>query len=320
MACELMTIIFQKTAIIGLGLIGASIGQAMLDRKLTHAIVACDRCQDSLSIALDEGLIVEGFHDVNALLDAHGDVDLLVLAMPARAIADILPTLLKLKLDNRIASSAIIVDVASTKQNILQAIINACRYKQKPYDFLNFVPSHPIAGAEKSGVTARSGDLFVNHQFIICQDERMTASVDAFDKIQKLWQGIGANVSMMSPQKHDEILSLTSHLPHLLSYALTYQLAKDDENLNIFRYAAGGFRDFSRISASSPIMWHDIFLANKEAVLKGLDTYQAILNELKTAILNDNSDELLTTFETAKNAREYFGRLLVEKEKLKNGL
>ncbi|WP_432481793.1 prephenate dehydrogenase/arogenate dehydrogenase family protein [Moraxella sp. ZY200743] len=302
-------VFFQKTAFIGLGLIGASLAQSMLDKHLTKEIVACDNNLDTLNIAKEVGLIE---HGSNNLTDILPDCDLVIICVPVQAVLPIFETLAKAKLAGILSADCIISDVCSTKVNV----VNACQMVEQKFGVnLNFIPAHPIAGAEHSGVLSRQSDLFVNHELIICKNHADDKYLRA---IKALWQGVGARVSLMTADKHDTILSLTSHLPHLLSYALTYQLAKDDENLNIFRYAAGGFRDFSRISASSPIMWHDIFLANKEAVLKGLDNYQAILDELKSAIENDNSDELLNTFETAKNARDYFGRLLVEKEKLNN--
>lgn len=301
--------LFNKTAIIGLGLIGASLATAMLDKKLTHEIVACDDNADTLKTAQEIGLIS---HGSSMLTDVLQGCDLVVICVPVQAVLPIFRTLAHAKKSGLLADDCIVSDVCSTKMNV----ITACNTAQDETGIdLNFVPAHPIAGAERSGVLSRKADLFVNHALIICPNQ---ADDIYTNKIIDLWQNIGAVVSLMTPQKHDEILSLTSHLPHLLSYALTYQLAKDDENLNIFRYAAGGFRDFSRISASSPIMWHDIFLANKQAVLQGLDDYQAILNQLKTDIENDNSEKLLETFEIAKNAREYFGRLLIEKEQLKS--
>lgn len=314
-------ILFHKTAFIGLGLIGASLATAMLERGLCRQIVACDKKLETLNIAQDLGLITKGSSQLSDVLP---DCDLVVICVPAGAVLPIFKALAQAKLDGILPNECIITDVCSTKGNV----IDACHQVEQAFDIkLNFVPAHPIAGAEKSGVLARKADLFVNHELIICpllqendkssDDNHVNINDKNINKIIALWQNIGAVVSLMNAKKHDEILSLTSHLPHLLSYALTYQLAKDDENLNIFRYAAGGFRDFSRISQSDPVMWHDIFLANKAAVLQGLNNYQAILNQLKTAIDNENSDELLSIFDNAKNAREYFGRLLIEKENLK---
>ena len=300
---------FYKTAFIGLGLIGSSLAMAMAKNQLSKHIVAYDTNADTIHTAKGLGLITDGS---TCLSDVLVGCDLVVICVPVQAVLAVFTELAKAKQDGILPKDCIVSDVCSTKGGIVQD----CQSVEQAFGVcLNFVPAHPIAGAEKSGVLSGRDDLFVGNRVIICDNQH----TEYTQKINDLWQAVGAVVSLMTAQKHDEILALTSHLPHLLSYALTYQLAKDEESLNIFRYAGGGFRDFSRISASSPIMWHDIFLANKQAVLQGLDDYQKILDELKSDIENDNSDKLLETFEIAKNAREYFGRLLVEKEKLKNG-
>lgn len=304
--------LFNKTLIIGLGLIGGSILQAMIDNRLSTHFYAIDFDKSVIKNAISDKLIANGDDDLLTLVKTGElkDCDCVIIAVPAFAVKAILAQL-KTAIDNQLLPNDIIIsDTASTKGNILKDAHDI--FGELPP---NLVLAHPIAGAEKSGFMARNGELFKAHKLIICPHEFNHQIM--VDKIATLWQALGASVDFMPCDKHDEVLALTSHLPHLLSYALTYQLAKDEESLNIFRYAGGGFRDFSRISASSPIMWHDIFLANKQAVLKGLENYQAILNELKSAIENDSSDDLLKTFEIAKNAREHFGRLLVEKEKLK---
>lgn len=304
---------FNKLLIIGLGLIGGSVLQGIIDNHLVNHLYAIDFDKSVIDNAINNKLIANGDDDLLALAGTGilKDCECIIIAVPAFAVKNILSQI-KTAIDDKLLPNDIIIsDTTSTKGNILRDAHDI--FGELPP---NLVLAHPIAGAEKSGFMARNGELFKAHKLIICPHE--FNDKQAVDTIATLWQSLGASVDFMPCDKHDEILALTSHLPHLLSYALTYQLAKDEESLNIFRYAGGGFRDFSRISASSPIMWHDIFLANKQAVLKGLENYQAILNELKSAIENDNSDELLKTFEIAKNAREHFGRLLVEKEKLKN--
>ncbi|WP_019518955.1 prephenate dehydrogenase/arogenate dehydrogenase family protein [Faucicola boevrei] len=304
---------FNNTLIIGLGLIGGSILQGIIDNRLADNLYAIDFDKSVIDNAIANKLITNGDDDLSKLAKTGvlKDCDCIIIAVPAFAVKTILDKIKTAISQKLLPSDIIISDTASTKGNVLKDAFDI--FGELPP---NLVLAHPIAGAEKSGFMARNGALFKSHKLIICPHD--FNHQNAVDKIATLWQSLGASVDFMSCDKHDEILALTSHLPHLLSYALTYQLAKDDENLNIFRYAAGGFRDFSRISASSPIMWHDIFLANKEAVLQGLENYQAILNQLKTDIENDNSEKLLETFAIAKNAREHFGRLLVEKEKLKN--
>ncbi|UZA15935.1 prephenate dehydrogenase/arogenate dehydrogenase family protein [Moraxella bovis] len=303
---------FNNILIIGLGLIGGSILQGILDNRLADNLYAVDFDKSVIDNAIKDKLIKNGDNELLNLAKTGvlKDCECIIIAVPAFAVKTILEQI-KTAIDDKLLPNDIIIsDTASTKGNILQDAFDIFG-KLPP----NLVLAHPIAGAEKSGFMARNGALFKSHKLIICPHD--FNDKQAVDKIAMLWQSLGASVDFMSCEKHDEVLALTSHLPHLLSYALTYQLAKDEESLNIFRYAGGGFRDFSRISASSPIMWHDIFLANKQAVLQGLENYQAILNQLKSDIENDNSDDLLKTFEIAKNAREYFGQLLIEKEKLK---
>ncbi|MDO4451012.1 MAG: prephenate dehydrogenase/arogenate dehydrogenase family protein [Moraxella sp.] len=305
--------LFNKTLIIGLGLIGGSVLQGIFNNRLAKYLYAVDFDKSVIDNAISEKLIQGGDDDLLTLAKTGvlKDCECIIIAVPAFAVKAILEQI-KTAISHKLLPSDIIIsDTASTKGNILKDAHDI--FGELPP---NLVLAHPIAGAEKSGFLARNGNLFKAHKLIICPHD--FNDKQAVDKIATLWQSLGASVDFMSYDKHDEVLALTSHLPHLLSYALTYQLAKDEESLNIFRYAGGGFRDFSRISASSPIMWHDIFLANKQAVLKGLDEYQKILDELKSDIENDNSDKLLETFAIAKNAREYFGRLLVEKERLKN--
>ncbi|STZ09422.1 Arogenate dehydrogenase [Moraxella caprae] len=304
---------FNNILIIGLGLIGGSILQGIIDNRLADNLYAIDFDKSVIDNAIDDKLITNGDNELLTLArtDVLKDCECIIIAVPAFAVKNILEQIKTAISHKLLPSDVIISDTASTKGNILKDAF-AVFGKLPP----NLVLAHPIAGAEKSGFMARNGALFKSHKLIICPHD--FNHQNTVDKIATLWQALGASVDFMPADKHDEVLALTSHLPHLLSYALTFQLAKDEESLNIFRYAGGGFRDFSRISASSPIMWHDIFLANKQAVLKGLDNYQTILNQLKSAIENDNSDDLLETFEIAKNAREHFGRLLVEKEKLKN--
>lgn len=302
------TPLFYKTAFIGLGLIGASLAQAMRNQNLSQDIVACDTNPQTLQHAEQIGLISHGALTIDAVVH---DCDLVVIGVPVQSTEAVFAALARAKKNKILPEHCIITDVCSTKTNV----INACQKAEREFDVrLHFVPAHPIAGAEQSGVLARKADLFAGNALIICPHIASESSTQA---VVALWQAVGAQVSLMDSQKHDEVLSLTSHLPHLLSYALTYQLAKDDDGLEIFRYAAGGFRDFSRISASSPIMWHDIFLANKQAILHGLTQYQAILDQLKHDIQNDQSDSLLDTLAIAKNAREYFGQLLIQKQQYK---
>ena len=172
---------------------------------------------------------------------------------------------------------------------------------------VTFVPGHPIAGSEKSGIDAVNPQLFQRHEVILTPLPHTDGN--AVDKVACLWQAVGANVSKMAVAEHDNVLALTSHLPHILAYSLVDTLAQCTQHNDIFRYAAGGFRDFTRIAGSDPTMWHDIALANRDALLKGLDDFERHLAELRTAIADSNGDHLQEFFTRAKKSRDHFGEI-----------
>lgn len=291
---------FQKVCIVGLGLIGASLAQAMLDRRLTDHIVACDFNQSSLDTALEIGLIKHGSTDLASLLT---DCDLVVISVPVKAVLPIFRTLGGAIKDG---FTGLITDVCSTKVNVIDASLQIER--ELGVSFANFVPAHPIAGAENSGVLARKADLFVAHQLIICPNK--TTNPNAVKKITELWQNVGASVTTMTAERHDSVLAHTSHLPHLLAFNLVNQFSHHNDNMDIFRFAGGGFRDFSRIAGSDPTMWHDIFLANKTAILHAIDDYEKHLNNFKQLIINENSEKIIAKLTDARHARRHFGHML----------
>jgi 3-phosphoshikimate 1-carboxyvinyltransferase len=292
----LETVLFEKVAFIGLGLIGSSLARVLRAKGLARQIVASTRSQTTLDQALTLGVIDAGFASpVDAVIDA----DLIVLAMPVGATEAVLSAIA-----NHIKPDAIITDVGSTKGNVLQAAINVFGSNLPS----GFVPAHPIAGAEKSGVMAGKVDLFRHHKVIVTPLE--TTSEVALNKVTHMWKAAGADVLSMTVADHDEILAHTSHLPHLLAFNLVEQLASRADNLDIFRFAAGGFRDFTRIAASDPQMWHDIFLANKKAILVAIDGFTTQLQQLKTLIENDDSTSLIGTLTRAQAARTHFTHMI----------
>ncbi|GAI39359.1 unnamed protein product, partial [marine sediment metagenome] len=201
---------------------------------------------------------------------------------------------------------AIITDVGSAKGNVVREarLVFGQRLPR-------FVPGHPIAGSEQSGVEASNAALFRRHKVILTP----LAETDpaALALVDRLWRALDADVEHMSVERHDEVLAATSHLPHLLAFGLVDSLAKRNENLEIFRYAAGGFRDFTRIAGSDPTMWHDIFLANRDAVLRTLDTYRSDLDALRDAIAEGDGHQLLGVFTRARVAREHFSKILARR-------
>ena len=276
-------------AIIGLGLIGGSIAAGLKKNNSGHAIMAWDRNRESLEHGLAAGLI-----DMSLENPVEIDAEVVVLALPVRALEESLP-----RID---FGDSIITDVGSVKGHVLDTfkkVMGAVPEK--------FVPGHPIAGSEQHGVAAADPDLFVGHRVILTPlaDTDKTAT----SKVAGMWQELGATVSFMTPQHHDQILAQTSHLPHLLAYALVDTLSWGGDSLEVFQYAAGGFRDFSRVAASDPVMWRDIFLSNAEPIVEVLDRYGEEVASLRQLIIEGDGVQLEAIFARAKVARDYFSEI-----------
>ncbi|HLD65032.1 MAG TPA: bifunctional prephenate dehydrogenase/3-phosphoshikimate 1-carboxyvinyltransferase, partial [Pseudomonas sp.] len=226
---------------------------------------------------------------------------LIQLAVPILAMEKLLLELAELDL-----GEAVLTDVGSAKGNVVRAAQRA--FGGMPP---RFVPGHPIAGSEESGVEASNGQLFRRHKVILTPLAQTDGAALAL--VDCLWRALGADVEHMEVEHHDEVLAATSHLPHLLAFGLVDSLAKRSENLEIFRYAAGGFRDFTRIAGSDPVMWHDIFLANREAVLRILDAFRDDLDALRDAVDAGDGHQLLGVFTRARVAREHFSKILARR-------
>ena len=287
-----------RLLVIGLGLIGGSFAKGLRERGLCREVVGMDLDPESRRLAVDLGVVDRCETD---LATACQGADVIQLAVPILAMEKLLGELAGLDL-----GQAVLTDVGSAKGNVLRAARQAFTGKA-----VRFVPGHPIAGSEQSGVEAANGKLFRRHKVILtpCEqsDEQALALVDS------LWRELGADVEHMEVEHHDQVLAATSHLPHLLAFTLVDSLAKRSENLEIFRYAAGGFRDFTRIAGSDPVMWHDIFLANREAVLRTLDVFRDDLDALRDAVDAGDGHQLLGVFTRARVAREHFGKILARR-------
>ena len=291
--------LFEKVAFIGLGLIGSSLARVIIAENLAKQVVASTRSQKTLDDAKALGLIQEGYSNP---VDAVQGADLVVLALPVRATQKVLETI-----KPYLSEHTILTDVGSTKGNVVEAA-KAVFGENLPE---GFVPGHPIAGAEHTGVHAGKVDLFANHKVILTP---LPSSADwAVEKLIQLWQVAKAEVICMDVEKHDEVLAHTSHLPHLMAFNLVEQLANREDNFDIFRYAAGGFRDFSRIAASDPQMWHDIFFANKKAILNAVDGFEKQLTTLRKLIEDENSQALMGVLGHAQAARQHFNHMLANK-------
>lgn len=287
-----------RLAVIGLGLIGGSFAKGIRESGVCREVVGCDANAATRELALPLG-VVDSITD--SVAEAVRGADVILLAVPVLAMEKVLAELAALEL-----GEAVLTDVGSTKGAVVKAVEQA--FGTLP---ARFVPGHPIAGSEKSGIEAASAGLFGRHKVILTPLE--ATSAEALDTVTALWQTLGADVEHMPLADHDEVLAATSHLPHLLAFSLVDTLAGRSENLDIFRYAAGGFRDFTRIAASDPVMWRDIFLANHDAVLRSLDAFTQDLDRLRSAIASRDANTLLGVFTRAKAAREHFSTILARR-------
>ncbi len=290
--------VIDRLVVIGLGLIGGSFAKGLRESGLCREVLGFDLDARSRELAVELGVVDRC---ADTLAEACRDADVIQLATPILALERLLGELAKLDL-----GSAVITDVGSAKGNVVRCARNV--FGEMPS---RFVPGHPIAGSELSGVTAAKSTLFRRHKVILTPLKN--TDPQALALVTRLWAALGADVEHMDVAHHDEVLAATSHLPHLLAFGLVDSLAKRHENLEIFRYAAGGFRDFTRIAGSDPVMWHDIFLANREAVLHTLDDFRADLDVLRAAVDEGDGHRLLGVFTRARAAREHFSKILARR-------
>ncbi len=284
--------IFNKIAIIGIGLIGSSLAHKIKETKCAGEIALYDSNENVRTRAKELALGVV-YDDYHGLLKS---ADLVILCTPSGAMGNVAKEILPL-----MESGAILSDVGSVKA----AIINEIQEILPPS--IHFVPAHPIAGTELSGPDAGFASLFENRWSIITplendNDEYKTA----VKKVEEFWQKMGANVENMTPERHDLVLAMTSHIPHLIAFCIV-TTAEDMENLTeseVVKYSAGGFRDFTRIAASDPTMWRDVFLLNKDAVMEILGRFSEDLTALRRAIRWDDGDTLFETITRARRMRK----------------
>lgn len=288
----------NRLVIVGLGLIGSSLAAAVRERGLARRVIGISRRQSTLEIALARGLVDTAANSLEEIASQLGAGDMLVIGVPTLSVPEVLKDCLA-----QLSPEVTITDVASVKGSVVEAASQL--YGEIPPQL---VPGHPIAGSEQSGVEAANGDLFVDHRVILTPLE--TTGGEHLSLVTSLWRGTGASVSTMSVAEHDKILAATSHLPHLVAYSLVDTLANMGDKTDIFRYAAGGFRDFTRIAASDPSMWRDIALANPDAIVDVMDKMMADLNLVRTAVQQGDSRYLTEVFTRAQDARNYFGKIL----------
>ncbi|MFN3716887.1 MAG: prephenate dehydrogenase [Thiobacillus sp.] len=282
-----MSVIVEKLALVGTGLIGGSFALALKEAGAVGEVLGVGRNPAILDAARAHGVI-----DRAASFADAAQADVILLALPVGETGTVLR-----QLAPHLKPGAIVTDAGSTKAGVVAAAHAALGAR-----VADFVPGHPIAGSEQSGPAAARADLFLGKRVVLTPQPATRAGAVAV--VRTLWEAAGAQVETLDAAQHDRIFAAVSHLPHLAAFALVDELALRPDNETFFRFAASGFRDFTRIAGSSPEMWRDISLANREALLAEADAYTAALQTLRTALSAGDADALSTIFSRARQARE----------------
>ena len=279
---------FSKIVIFGVGLIGGSFALALRRANVVGEVVGFGRSQTTLEQARSLGIIdrigVDWAAEVN-------DADLVLLATPVGQMAELMA-----RIAPHLGTQTLVTDGGSTKSDVV-----AAAYANLGDKVAQFVPAHPIAGAELSGAAAAKADLYVGKKVVLTPIYENSKESIAY--VKSAWQECGAVVSELTAQQHDEVFAAVSHLPHLLSFALVHDLARRDNRDQLLSFAASGFRDFTRIAASSPEMWRDICLANRDALLDELGSYMEELETIHEALAEGDADKLQEIFSLARDLR-----------------
>jgi len=281
-------------AIIGVGLIGSSLALSLKQSGYVKKVIGCGRSEAGLQKGVELGVL----DDYSlSLSDAVSDADVVIVAVPLGTMAAVFE-----QIQPALKASAIVSDVGSVKASVVE---DARAGLQDA--FTRFVPGHPIAGSEHSGIEAGFASLYQGRKIILTPVTE--TSEEALQVIDAMWRATGAVVESMDVDHHDRVLAATSHLPHMLAFSLVSHLSKLSEQDEIFNYAAGGFRDFTRIASSDPVMWRDICLANGSALLELIDGFKAELDQISLSIREQNPDELLEFFRHSKHTRDQLRNL-----------
>ena len=281
---------FDTISIIGCGLIGSSILRAIKSKNLAKEIKVFDHSKEVIAYLKKENICTNISNDIRECV---ANSDLIIIATPLSSYKEII-----LSIKDSLKKNAILTDTGSVKKEVMK-IIHNINLKD-----VHWIPSHPIAGTEESGPKAGQAEMFENRWCIISPPKNCVER--PLKNLRAFWEAIGSKVKIMTPEEHDEILSLTSHLPHAIAYNIvkTVMSVEDKLKQEVIQYSAGGLRDFTRIAASNPLMWRDIFLDNSENVSKGIDSFIEKLNELKKAVNDKNGDKLFQIFNSTKEVRK----------------
>ena len=281
---------FKKICIIGCGLIGSSLARAVKKNNLAKKIVSSNRSETVNKKVLELKIVDNSSSDTKKMVE---ESDLIVIATPLSSYENVI-----LQIKDSLKSGVILTDVGSVKENIINLV-----EKNIPEN-ISWIPSHPIAGTEDSGPEAGFSELFKNRWCILTPSKK--AKEKDINLLQTFWEKLGSKVDIMEAKQHDYILSITSHLPHLIAYNIvnTSLNIQDEKESTIVKYSAGGLRDFTRIAASNPIMWRDIFIQNKKNTSEMISKFIENLENLKEAIENEDGKKLEKIFSKTKKIRQ----------------
>jgi len=281
---------FNSVLIIGMGLIGSSIARALYENNLTSNIFGLDSNKDVIKKCLELDILLKGETDINNFSE---QFDLIIICTPLNSYKNIFSYL-----NNYVSEDTLLTDVGSTKVSVIEDFKNHVNNKN-----IKFVPSHPIAGLEKSGPQHGFSSLFQNRYCIITpinKDNKYT------DKIIALWKSIGMKIEKMDSKKHDRVLAMTSHIPQLIAYSVVTTSTELEAQLKdeVIKYSAAGFRDFTRLAGSDPVMWRDIYSNNKDAVIEMLGRFSEDLSTFQKAIRNNDLKFLEKKFTQSREIRK----------------
>ena len=281
---------FKKVCIIGCGLIGSSLARVIKKHNLSEKIVSSNRSDIVNKKVLELKIVDDSSSDTQKMVN---DSDLIIIATPLSSYENVI-----LKIKNSLKNGMILTDVGSVKEKVIGLVEKAV-----PKD-VSWISSHPIAGTEESGPEAGFSELFKNRWCILTPSKK--AKEKDINTLKSFWKKIGSKVDIMDAKQHDYILSITSHIPHLVAYNIvnTSINIQEEKQSAIIKYSAGGLRDFTRIAASNPIMWRDIFIQNKKNTSKEIEKFIANLKDLKNAIVNEDGKKLEEIFIKTKKIRK----------------